>query len=339
MIRIDEYSIKNRNGLEVIFTNLGGRILNIYVPTKNGDVKDVIVGLDKTSSNFIEESSMGAIIGRYANRIVNGQFSIDGIEYKLECNNGSNHLHGGNIGFDKRYWRVEEIEDSRFEQSYKLSLKSENGDQNYPGELDVEVIYGVTDDNQFVIKYKAVTSKPTVINLTSHSYFNLSGGQEDTIENHFLEIFSDKFTPINKEIGTVDGTIMSLENSPLDFRNSKRIGEVLSSSDEQISMFNGIDHNFVLKGVVGEVRHVATLFESVSDIKMEVLTDQPGIQVYTASHFDNSKKGKGEKNISKWSGIALETQNYPNSPNNGHFPNSILRPGEKYRHTCIYKFC
>ncbi len=332
------YSLKNKNNVEVVFMNIGGRILKFFVPDKNGQVADVVLGYDSAELALAGDSYMGSLVGRYANRIVKGEFELDGKEYKLDCNNDKNHLHGGNDGFDKRYWDVEEIKDSRFEQTYKLSLTSANGDQNYPGELVVQVIYGLTSDNQFVIEYEAETTEPTIINLTSHPYFNLKGVGSGTIENHALEIDADKYTPLNKDIGTVDGSIVTVENTPMDFRKSKRVGDVIHTDDEQVEMVEGIDHNFVLNGEVGKVRLAATLVDPDSGRKMEVYTDQPGIQIYIGSHFDKSEIGKDGKPIEKWGGIALETQNYPDAPNQAHFPNCVLRPGEKYKHVCIYKF-
>lgn len=318
--------------------NVGGRILKIFVPDKNGNIADVVLGYDNAELALAGDSYMGSLVGRYANRVVKGEFELDGKAYKLDCNNDKNHLHGGNDGFDKRFWDVQEIEDSRFEQSYKLSLTSEDGDQNYPGKLTVEVVYGITSDNQFVIEYEAKTTKPTIINLTSHPYFNLKGAGSGTIENHLLQIDANEFTPLDKEIGTVDGSIASVENSPMDFRKTRRVGDAITTKNPQIEMVDGIDHNFILKGNVGDVRLVATLSEPDSGRTMEVYTDQPGVQIYTGSHFDKSEVGKGGIPIEKWAGIALETQNYPDAPNQKHFPNCILRPGEKYKHVCIYKF-
>ena len=333
------YTLKNKNGVEISFMANGGRLISIKVPDANGNVADVVIGYDTPDEALAGDAYFGALCGRYANRIVEGKFAIDGVEYQLDKNNGNNHLHGGFEGYNVREWAVEPVNDSKYAGAYKLSLVSPDGDQKYPGELTVDVIYGLTEDNEFVIDYTAVTDKPTIINLTSHPYFNLAGAGNGTVEDHELQIKASKYTPIDEKLGTVSGEISLVSGTPFDFTETKKIGEAVNADAEQLTFGGGgLDHNFVIDHHDGTVKHVATLSDTVSGRKMEVYTNQPGLQVYTGNHFDGSEKGKQGKPIEKWAGVALETQIFPDSPNHNHFPNAVLRPGETYKHLCVYKF-
>jgi aldose 1-epimerase len=334
----DVFTLKNKNNFEVTFIARGGQVISIKVPDAKGEIADVVIGYDSVEETLAGDAYFGAICGRYANRIVNGRFEINDITYQLDCNDGKNHLHGGFDGFNKRVWEVEPITVAKYIQAYKLSLVSEDGDQKYPGRLEVNVIYGITQENEFVIEYSAATSRPTIINLTSHAYFNLKGAGTGTIEQHELQINADTFTPISAEIGTVTGEIESVADTELDFTKTKKIGLALYSDNEQVRLVDGIDHNFIINDFDGTVKLAATLVDPESGRKMEVYTDQPGVQIYTACHFDGSEIGKLGMPIVEWAGIALETQIFPDSPNKENFPNAILRPGETYKHTCIYKF-
>lgn len=334
----DVFKLKNANNVEVTFIGRGGQITGIVVPDKDGKLADVVIGYSSVEDALAGDGYFGALCGRYANRVVEGKFEIDGQAYQLECNNDKNHLHGGSEGFNSRVWDVTPYEESRFAQAYKLSLVSPDGDQRYPGELKVDVIYGLTDDNEFVIEYAAETSKATIINLTSHAYFNLKGAGTGTIEKHELQLNASKFTPISAEIGTVTGEIVDVKGTAMDFMDAKAIGEACNSDDDQVKLVDGIDHNFVIDGYDGGLRLAARLFDPESGRCMEVYTDQPGVQIYTGSHFDGSETGKLGAPIEKWGGVALETQVFPDSPNKEHFPNAVLKPGEVYKHTCVYKF-
>ncbi len=334
----DIFTLKNANNIEVSFIGRGGQIVGIKVPDSKGEVADVVIGYETVEEALAGDAYLGALCGRYANRIVDGKFELDGVAYQLDTNNGPNHLHGGVDGFNLRVWDVEANEDPKFAQSYKLSLTSPDGDQKYPGELKVNVIYGLTNDNEFVIDYTAETSKTTIINLTSHAYFNLKGAGTGSVENHELQLNASKYTPIDGEIGTVTGTIDEVKDTAMDFIDGKKIGEACHSSDEQVKLVDGIDHNFVIDGFDGSLKLAARLMDPESGREMEVYTDQPGIQVYTGSHFDSSEKGKLGNPIEKWAGVALETQIFPDSPNKDNFPNAVLKPGEVYKHTCVYKF-
>ena len=335
----DVYKLKNSNGVEVSFMADGGRIISIKVPDTKGEVADVVIGYDTPEGALKGDAYFGALCGRYANRIVEGKFSIDGKEYQLDCNNDTNHLHGGIEGFNSREWSVEPVSIPKFAQAYNLSLVSPDGDQKYPGELSVNVTYGLTNDNEFVIEYSAETTKPTVINLTAHPYFNLKGAGSGTVENHELQINASKYTPIDGAIGTVSGEIVPVKDTPFDFTTAKKIGDAVNEDTDQLRFGGGgLDHNFVIDGYDGSVRLAAVLTDPESGRSMEVYTDQPGVQAYTGNHFDKSDIGKQGQPIEKWAGVALETQIFPDSPNKEHFPNAVLKPGETYRHICVYKF-
>ena len=334
----DVFTLKNGNNVEVTFIGRGGQVTGIKVPDAKGEIADVVIGYENVDAALAGDGYFGAICGRYANRIVKGQFELDGTKYQLDINNGPNHLHGGNDGFNNRVWDVEEYADAKYAQAYKLSIVSPDGDQNYPGEMTVSVIYGLTDDNEFVIDYTAETTKPTIINLTSHAYFNLKGAGTGTVEEHELMLNADKYTPISEEIGTVTGEIATVEGTAMNFLNGKKIGEACNSDCPQVKLVDGIDHNFVISGYDGSLRLAARLTDPDSGREMEVYTDQPGVQIYTGSHFDSSETGKLGAPIEKWAGVALETQIFPDSPNKADFPNATLLPGETYKHTCVYKF-
>ncbi|WP_439185141.1 aldose epimerase family protein [Carboxylicivirga taeanensis] len=334
----DVFTLKNSKGVEVTFIARGGQITSIKVPNAKGEVADVVIGYDTVEEALAGDAYYGAICGRYANRIVKGEFELNGQSYQLETNNGPNHLHGGTDGFNLRTWEVEQVELPQFAQACQLTLVSPDGDQGYPGELTTIVTYGLTEDNELVIEYDAVADKDTIINLTSHAYFNLDGAGAGTIAEHELTLNADKFTPIDGEIGTVTGEIAEVKDTSMDFTAAKKIKEALQADCPQVKLVDGIDHNFVINGYDGSLKLAARLESPLSGRCMEVYTDQPGVQVYTASHFDGSETGKQGRPIEKWAGLALETQIFPDSPNKAHFPEATLKAEEHYRHTCVYKF-
>lgn len=335
----DRFILKNDNGIEVAFIGKGGRFVSIKVPSSKGDIADVVIGYDTVEEAINGDKYFGALCGRYANRVSKGQFDLNGVSYQLDVNDTLNHLHGGFDGFHNRVWDVEPTSKEGAVSAYKLSLVSPDGDQNYPGELKVTVIYSLTSDNQLCIEYEAVSDKDTIINLTSHPYFNLKGCGNGDVCAHELQLTASKYTTIDPELGTCGGEIAPVKGTPMDFVVPTPIGKAVAIENEQLKLGGGgIDHNFVLDDGSKKVKLAARLHDPESGRTMEVYTDQPGIQIYTGNHFNGSEIGKAGLPLVKHAGVALETQIFPNSPNIGHFPDAILKKGEKYTHCCIYKF-
>lgn len=337
-MKTNTFTLKNNHGISLTFTSHAGRITSLRVPDRKGELEDVVIGYDTVDESLQGDLYFGALCGRYANRIYQGKFSINGTTYQLETNNGINHLHGGPGGFHTREWKVAPVNLTAGVQAYELSLISPHGDQHYPGELKVRVLYCINDKNEFRIQYVAETSQPTVLNLTSHPYFNLKGPGKGDVLDHLLWLNAKRFTPIHPEMETSDGSIQHVEGTPFDFTKARKIAEAVKSDHPQIKMVNGIDHNFVIDSNGQDLTHAATLTDPQSGRILEVYTDQPGIQVYTANHFDGSQIGRKKQALQQYAGVALETQVFPNSPNLPGFPKAILMPGETYRHTCVYKF-
>ncbi len=324
------FTLKNRNGVEVSITNFGGAITSIMAPDRNGDFADVVLGYDTLDEYVKNPRYLGALIGRYANRIAGGKFSLNGVEYQLAQNNGVNHLHGGTKGFDKRVWTATETADG-----VHLEYFSKDGEENYPGNLSVAVDYSLNDENELGIDYRATTDKDTIVNLTNHSYFNLAG--HGTILDHELELFTDSFIPVREDL-IPTGEIWAVENTPMDFRTSHPIGARLDELIPDISYSQGYDHTFTLRETYGSGRWSARLREPVSGRVMEVYTTQPGIQFYSGNFLDGSLVGKGGVPYQKYEGLCLETQHYPDAPNQPDFPSTVLRVGETYHQTTSYKF-
>lgn len=327
---VKEYLLSNANGMQVAVINYGGAITKIVVPDKNGNLGDVVTGF-ATLDGFRQKGNpyFGALIGRYGNRIADGKFTLDGKTYSLSQNDNGNSLHGGNKGYDKVYWNIEK---QSGDSSLKLTYLSKDGEEGYPGNLDITVIYTLTADNALKIDYTATTDKATPVNLTSHAYFNLSAGADSTILNHDLMIDADKYTPVNAEL-IPTGKLQPVAGSPMDFTKSKKIGLELDKVD------GGYDHNWVLNKKSAGLEKVAVLADSVSGRKMEVWTTEPGLQFYSGNFLDGTLTGtKNERKYVKHAALCLETQHFPDGPNQPSFPNTILKPGETYRHTTIYKF-
>jgi aldose 1-epimerase len=328
------YTLENKNGIEMKVMNYGGIITSLTTPDKNGNFDDVVLGYDSLSSYLKSSPFFGALIGRYGNRIAKGKFKIDGEEYNLPINNGSNHLHGGPKGFDKVYWNIEVPADSS---SLKLSYQSVDGEQGYPGNLLAEVFYHLTDSNELRIEYKATTDKKTVVNLTQHSYFNLGGKQAKDILGHSLTIDADNFIPVDTAL-IPTGEIRNVKGTPFDFTKAETIGSRIEQKDEQLQYGHGYDHNWVLNNYNGKMHKVAELSEPVSGRLMEVFTTEPGLQFYSGNFLNGTLTGKYNTVYNFRSGLCLETQHYPDSPNQPKFPSVILNPGETYQTTTIYKF-
>jgi aldose 1-epimerase len=327
------YTLKNRNGMTAEIINYGATVVSLFAPDKNGKFADVILGYDSLQSYENGTSYFGAIVGRYGNRIGKGKFTLEGKSYQLTINNGENHLHGGTIGFNKKLWST----DSYDGHSLKMTLVSPDGDQGYPGTLTINVTYSLTDNNELKIDYSATTDKPTILNPTNHCYFNLTGNLENTILNQVLMINADKYTPIDSEFITT-GEIAKVAGTPMDFRNPTPIGERINDNFIQLKNGKGYDHNWVLNDYNGKVREAATVYDPSSGRELEVLTDQPGVQFYSGNFLDGSEIGKGGIHYQHRTGMCLETQHFPDSPNKKNFPSVELKPGEKFNSTTIYRF-
>ena len=312
------YTLANERGLEVSITNYGGAVVSLKTADRNGSFADVVLGYD-TLEEYVENPRyFGGLIGRHANRIGLGKFSLDGVEYQLTQNNGANHLHGGERGFDKRVWRVKDDTTS-----LRLEYLSRDGEEGYPGNLTAEVTYTLSCDNELKTEYHATTDRETIVNLTNHSYFNLAG--HGAILDHELTLYADGFTPVSSEL-IPTGEIKSVQDTNMDFREGRPIAT------------GGYDHNFVLMNYDGSLRHAARLYEPNSGRVLEILTTEPGMQFYSGNFLDGSLTGKGGAVYHQYTGLCLEPQQFPDAPNHANFPSTVLRPGEVYKHTSVYRF-
>lgn len=333
---INIFVLTNKNGMTVKITNYGGIITSLSVPDKNGKFDDVVLGYDKLEDYYENGFYFGAIIGRHANRIENSTFEINGTEYVLNNNEGRNHLHGGNKGFHKVIWEAETtVIDNR--ECLKLTYLSKDGEENYPGNLKTTVTYSLGEDNSLRIDYLAVSDKDTVINLTNHAYFNLSGHGSGDITKHQLKLYADKYTPVNEEC-LPTGEIAAVKGTQLDFTSMKTIGIGLLSDDTQIKLGNGYDHNWVLNVTGSTPEKAAELYDPESGRFMEVYTTKPGIQFYSGNYLKDDREAKDKVHYKKWGGLCLETQYFPNSLKHKHFPSPVFSAGKEYKHTTIYKF-
>ncbi len=334
--KVDLYSFKNENGMQVDIINYGGIITSLKVPDKNGETENIVLGYSKLKDYINENPYFGSIIGRYGNRIAKGKFNLNGNQYTLATNNDENHLHGGNIGFDKVIWDAETKINSN-SSSLILKYLSRDMEEGYPGNLYTTVTYKITNDNSVEIKYEAQTDKTTVINLTQHSYFNLSGDFNQSILNHKVKINANQFLPVNKSL-IPTGNKLNVSMTPFDFRNYKKIKKDINADDLQLNYGNGYDHCWVLNDYKNGYRLVASAFHEESGRLMEVYSDQPGLQFYTGNFLDGSLPQKEEGFYNFRSGFCMETQHFPNSPNQTDFPSVTLNPNEKYNSKTTYKF-
>ena len=328
------YTLKNKAGMEVCITNFGGRIVSIMVPDKNGEMKDVVLGFDSIADYINVPSDFGASIGRYANRINQGKMVLDGDTIQLPKNNFGHCLHGGPKGWQYQVYEANPIDDTTLE----LTRFSPDGDANFPGNLTAKVLFKLTDDNAIDIKYSATTDKKTVINMTNHSYFNLSGNPSKAATDHILYVNADNYTPVDRTYMTT-GEIVPVKDTPMDFTTPKAVGRDITNFDFiQLKYGNGYDHNWVLN-TNGDVKQLAAKLTSPeSGISLEVYTDEPGIQVYTGNFLDGTVKGKKGIVYNQRASVCLETQHYPDSPNKPQWPSVILEPGQTYNSECIFKF-
>lgn len=332
----DLYTLRNASGMEVKITNYGGTIVSWIAPDKDGKYEDVVLGCDSLAGYLKGVPYFGALIGRYGNRIGKGKFMLDGKTYTLATNNGPNALHGGKVGFDKVLWDATPVEGE--EPSLKLTYVSKDGEEGYPGTLTTEVVYQLKNDNSLQISYKATTDKPTVVNLTNHTYFNLTGGVKRDILDHEVTLYADKLVPVDKGL-IPTGELTPVAGTPFDFNTSTKIGaRINDSSDVQIKYGLGYDHCWVLKESKDSLKHVATVYEPTSGRVLDTYTTEPAVQFYTGNFLDGTITGKNGIVYKHRYGFCLETEHYPDSPNKPSFPSTVLRPGETYATTTVYKF-
>ncbi|MEO6013629.1 MAG: aldose epimerase family protein [Devosia sp.] len=331
---VEVYTMTNDGGASVKFLSYGGVISEINVPDRNGNLGNVVLGFTNIGDYEAKSPFFGGLIGRYANRIAKGKFSLDGTDYTLNLNNGENTLHGGNKGYDKVVWTVKPLNDTQAE----LTYLSPDGEEGYPGNLSVKVVYTWTNDNELKIEYEATTDKPTVVNLTSHSYFNLAGEGSGSIEGHLLTINADAITAYDGG-GIPTGEIKPVANTPFDFRHAMPIGARIRSNDQQMINGRGYDHNWVINGAkAGTVSEDAVLYDPGSGRIMSIGSDQPGLQFYTGNFLDGSTYGTSGHEYRQGDGLCLEPQHFPDSPNHPDFASTRLNPGETYKTVTIHKF-
>lgn len=333
---VDVFTLTNANGLEMRAMTYGGIILSLRVPDRDGRLDDIVLGYDDLEGYLTDSPYFGAIVGRYGNRIANGRFTLDGETHQLETNDGPNHLHGGLRGFDKVVWDAEPLENDDGV-GVIFTHTSPDGDQGYPGNLAVRVTYTLTDRNELVVDYFATTDRATPVNLTQHTYFNLAGGGRRDVLEHELTINAHHFTPVGATL-IPTGVIVPVEGTPFDFRTSTPIGARIDQGDEQLMNGGGYDHNFVLDRQGPGLVHAARVTEPTTGRVLDVYTTEPGLQFYSGNFLDGSIKGKSSRAYRHRYGFCLETQHFPDSPNQPDFPSTILRPGGEYRSRTVFAF-
>lgn len=336
-VPVEAFTLSNSSGIRIRFIALGGIILSVEVPDRTGRVDDVTLGYDTLDQYLADKAYFGAIIGRCANRIANGQFTLDGCKYRLATNAGTNHLHGGPGGFHKMLWDVTPFQSDGCAGAV-LEYTSGSGEEGYPGRLRARVTYSLTGDNELIVAYHATTDGATPVNLTQHSYFNLAGQGRGDIMGHELVVNALYFTPVDEAL-IPTGEIRTVSGTPFDFTSPRRIGERIDADDEQLRRGGGYDHNFVLEQPAkAGIGFAARLYEPAGGRVLEIETTEPGIQVYSGNSLPGQMAGKGGRMYGRRAGIALETQHFPDSPNQSGFPSTILRPGEELTSRTIYRF-
>ncbi len=335
-IPVDKYILKNEKGMEISVITYGGIITSWTAPDKNGTYKDIVLGYNTLAEYEKSTPYFGALIGRYGNRIAKGKFTLDGTEYTLATNDGQNHLHGGVKGFDKVVWNASEISTDRTA-SLVLTYLSKDMEEGYPGNLKTTVTYTLTNDNELQVSYEATTDKKTVVNLTQHSYFNLSGDFSKTILDHEITIDADKFIPVDATL-IPTGELKDVTNTPFDFRTAKTVGRDIETKDDQLKKGLGYDHCWVLNNQNEGMRLTSTAYHKDSGRLLEVFSDEPGIQLYTGNFLDGTLPSKQGGTYAHRTGFCLETQHYPDAPNQKEFPSVVLIPGDKYETKTAFKF-
>ncbi len=333
---VEMFTLRNSKGMEAAILTYGGIVQSLKVPAQSGGPVDVVLGFDDLNGYLTDSPYFGAIVGRYGNRIGNARFVLDGVEYKLPANDGKNCLHGGTKGFDKRVWTPKETSGPNGP-ALELTYLSKDGEEGFPGNLTSIVTYSLSNQNELRIDYRATTDKPTVLNLTNHSYFNLGGQGEGDILGHEVTIEADRFTPVDSTL-IPTGQLQAVAGTPLDFRQPHAIGERIDADNEQLKFAKGYDHNFVLNHAPGSISLAARVRDPKSGRVLEVSTDQPGLQFYTGNFLDGHIHGKGGKVYPHRGAFCMETQHFPDSPNKPQFPSTVLRPGQEYRTTTVFRF-
>ncbi|MBK7106926.1 MAG: galactose mutarotase [Ignavibacteriae bacterium] len=333
---VDLFTLTNKNGTKIKISNYGGIIQSLFTQNKNGKFEDIVLGYDNLESYLDKTPYFGCICGRYSNRINKSSFIIDGTKYNLSANEGDNHLHGGFIGFDKVVWNAKEIQNEN-EVGVELNYLSGDGEEGFPGNLNATVKYFFTNENELIIEYSATTDKSTHVCLTNHTYFNLSGNLNNSILDHQLWIDADKYIPIDN-LAIPSGEINSVIETPFDFTKSTKIGKRIDEHNTQLINGFGYDHCFAFKNFDGNLKPQANLFEENSGRFIEMFTTEPAVQLYTGNHLDESFIGKNGIAYKKRTGVCLETEHFPDSPNNLNFPSTLLKPGEVYSSKTVYKF-
>jgi len=334
--KVTVYTLTNAAGAEVKIINYGAIVVSLKVPDRTGTLRDVVLGYDDLAGYVADKSFIGTVVGRYGNRIAAGKFTIDGKTYQLDLNDGPNHLHGGAQGIYKKLWQATAVK-GKDGPSVKLTYVSPDGEGGYPGKVTLTLTYTLLKDNALRLEYRGTTDKPTILNPTDHSYFNLSGDPKQTILDEELTIDADKTTPVGPGL-IPTGTLADVAGTPFDFRKPTKIGARIDAKDDQLVLGKGYDHNWVLRGPAHRVRQVAELFDPRSGIAMQILTDQPGLQFYSGNFLDGKIHGKGGIAYQHRTALCLETQVFPDSPNHPNFPSAVLRPGQQYRQTTVYRF-
>jgi len=327
------FVLTNKNGMEVCITNYGARIVSVMAPDQNGKMEDVVCGFDNISDYMTHKQTFGAIVGRYIGRILNARFTIDSVEYKLKANKGPHCAHGGDPGFADKIWQPQQIDHNAIQMSY-LSIAGENG---FPGNLGVHVTYMLTDDNKLDIRYEAKTDAPTVVNLSNHSFFNISGDFNSSVERQILYVNADRFTPYDT-LKCITGEMIPVKDTPMDFTTLRRIGEYINDDYEQLHITDGYDHTWVLNTKGDDTKLAVKVVDPKSGRGLEVYTSEPAIQVFTANGFKGELKGKKGIAYLRRSAICLEAMHFADSPNKPQFPSTVLRPGKVYHSHCVYKF-
>lgn len=331
--KTDLFILRNKNNMEVCVTNFGGRIVSVMVPDKDGQMRDVVLGFDSIQDYISKPTDFGATIGRYANRINQGQFTLDGVEYQLPRNNYGHCLHGGPQGFQYRVFDAVQPNP----QELQLTYLAEDGEEGFPGNITCKTVMTLTDDNAIDIRYEAETDKPTIVNMTNHSYFNLEGDAGNN-SGHLLMVDADYYTPVDSTFMTT-GEIVTVEGTPMDFRTPTPVGERINDYEfVQLKNGNGYDHNWVLNAKGDINRKAASLKSPKTGIVLDVYTSEPGIQIYAGNFLDGSLTGKKGITYNQRASVCLETQKYPDTPNKPEWPSAVLRPGEKYTSQCIFRF-